>query len=103
MQPGEQIREQMYPHIEQWKQSRLSQKVYCEQQAVKYHVFHYWYKVYRDEHQTDQESKPLGSFIPLTLSSSPVTAAVLELHLCGGHRLVFHQMVSADYLKALIR
>jgi hypothetical protein len=48
MQQGEQVREQMYVHIEQWKQSGLSQKVYCEQQGVKYHVFHYWYKLYRD-------------------------------------------------------
>src|SRR4051794_33455657 len=103
MQQGEQVREQMYAYVEQWKQSGLSQKVYCEQQGVKYHVFHYWYKLYRDQHQAVQEPepKPSASFLPLTLINSSA-AAVIELHLSGGHRLVFHQMVSADYLKALI-
>jgi hypothetical protein len=103
MEQTEQAREQMYTHIEQWKGSGLSQKAYCEQQAVKYHVFHYWYKLYRDQHQAAQEPqpKPLAAFIPLTLSASPATAFV-ELYLPGGHHLVFHQMVSVDYLKALI-
>src|SRR6476660_6384001 len=102
MEQVEQVREQMYAHIEQWKQSGLSQKLYCEQQAVKYHVFHYWYKLYRDQHQQEEpESKPSASFFPLTLVN-PSSAAVIELHLSGGHHLVFHQMVSVDYLKALI-
>jgi len=106
MQPGEQVREQMYAHIEQWKRSGLSQKLYCEQQAVKYHVFHYWYKLYRDQHQQAAQEEPQptsqATFIPLTLSTSPALGAFAELHLSGGHRLVFHQMVNADYLKALI-
>src|SRR3954467_9151313 len=103
MQHGEQVKEQMYAHIEQWKQSGLSQKVYCEQQRVKYHVFHYWYKLYRDQHQQaaqESESKPSAAFIPLTLNAFPAATAFAELHLSDGHRLVFHQMVSADYLKA---
>src|SRR3954447_9022009 len=104
MQPVEQVREQMYAHIEQWKQSGLSQKVYCEQRAVKYHVFHYWYKLYRDQHQQaaqEPQPKPSAAFIPLKRRASPATAFV-ELYLPGGHHLVFHQMVSVDYLKALI-
>ena len=105
MQQGEQVKEQMYAHIEQWKQSGLSQKRYCEQQAVKYHVFHYWYKLYRDQHQQaaqEPQSKSPAAFIPLTLSTSSAVGAFAELHFCGGHYLLFHQPVSADYLKALI-
>src|SRR4051794_25300024 len=101
MQQVEQVREQMYAHIEQWKGSGLSQKLYCEQQAVKYHVFHYWYKVYRDQHQQAAQqqppSKPSAAFIPLTLSASPAAGAFVELYLPGGHHLVFHQMISAVY------
>jgi hypothetical protein len=62
--------------------------------------------LYRDQHQqAAQEPEPTSpaAFIPLTLSTSPATTAIVELHLCCGHRLVFHQMVSADYLKTLIR
>src|SRR3954465_10128900 len=98
MEQGEQVREQMYAHIEQWKQSGLSQKVYCEQQAVKYHVFHYWYKLYRDQHQQaapEPEPKRSATFIPLMLSTSSATAFV-ELHLSSGQRLVFHQVISVD-------
>src|SRR6476660_6272784 len=104
MEQVEQVREQMYAHIEQWKQSGLSQKVYCEQQAVKYHVFHYWYKLYRDQRQAVQEPEPKSpaAFIPLTLSSPPTTTAFAELQFSGGHHLLFHQPVSAQYLKALI-
>jgi hypothetical protein len=106
MQQGEQVREQMDAHIEQWKQSGLTQKVYCEQQAVKYHVFHYWYKLYRDQHQQaaqqQPDSKPSAAFIPLPLSASPAAGAFVELYLPSGHHLVFHQMISVDYLKALI-
>src|SRR4051794_14952721 len=104
MQQGEQVKEQMYAHIDEWKQSGLSQKVYCEQRGVKYHVFHYWYKLYRDQYQQaapEPKLKSPATFIPLTLSASPATAFV-ELYLPGGHHLVFHQMISADYLKALI-
>ena len=104
MQQVEQVKEQMYAHIEQWKQSGLAQKVYCEQQGVKYHVFHYWYKLYRDQHlptHVEEQTKPAPCFIPLTISSSP--AAFVELHLSGGHRLLFHQPISAAYLKTLIR
>jgi hypothetical protein len=103
MQPREQVREQMYAHIEQWKQSGLSQKVYCEQQGVKYHVFHYWYKLYRDQQQAAPapEPKPAATFIPLMLSASSATPFA-ELRLATGHCLVFHQMISADYLKTLI-
>ena len=106
MQQEEQVKEQMYAHIEQWKQSGLSQKLYCEQQALKYHVFHYWYKLYRDQHQQQAapapQSKSPAAFIPLALSTSPAGGAFAELHCCGGHYLLFHQPVSADYLKALI-
>jgi hypothetical protein len=105
MQQVEQVREQMYAHIEQWKESGLSQKVYCEQQAVKYYVFHYWYKLYRDQHQQaapEPEPKPSAAFIPLMLNTSPASAAFMELHLPSGHHLLFHQPVSAEYLKALI-
>src|SRR4051812_25709317 len=101
MQQAEGAKEQMYAHIKQWKGSGLSQKVYCEQHLLKYHVFHYWYKVYRDQHLTAPEPKSSVPFIPLTLSTSP-TATFAELHLPGGHHLLFHQPVSAEYLKALI-
>jgi hypothetical protein len=41
------VREQMFKLIEQWQQSSLTQNVFCSQQSIRYHVFHYWYKRHR--------------------------------------------------------
>lgn len=44
------VREQMFKQMEQLQQSGLIQNAFCEQQSIKYHVFHYWYKRYREQH-----------------------------------------------------
>lgn len=87
--------------ITTWKQSGLSQKAYCEQNQIRYYVFHYWYKRYRDE-QLDI-SKP--SFIPLNAKPSlpDVSCANVEVVLADGKRILFHQAVSSDFLKAIFR
>ena len=90
------VREQMFSMISNWQQSRLSQKAFCIQNDIPYHVFHYWYKVYRNANAT-----PISSFVQLQVSSIP-GSSVAELICTDGKRLVFHQPVSADYLKALI-
>ena len=96
---GSVLKEAMYAHIEQWKGSCLSQKTYCQSNAITYHVFHYWYKLYRSEHSLS-DGKPAADFIPLQISA--VSAGCMELYFANGHRIVFHQPLSADYLKALI-
>jgi hypothetical protein len=50
MQKGQE-KQLMFQVIERWKTSGLTQREYCKQQGIRYHVFHYWYKVYRDEQQ----------------------------------------------------
>lgn len=86
--------------IGSWKQSGLSQKAYCEQNNIRYHVFHYWYKRYRG--QQDAVGDP--AFVPLNVKSStfPVSNSAIEILLPDGKRILFHQAVSPDYLKALI-
>jgi hypothetical protein len=81
--------------IANWQQSGQNQKQFCLQNNIAYHIFHYWYKVYRSE-QTDAG----GSFV--TLDLAPQLQPNVELHFTDGRRLVFHQPVSADFLKALI-
>ena len=99
MQYDEQTQQQMFAMIASWKQSGLSQKAYCEQNNIRYYVFHYWYKRYKDK-QTLQEDL---DFIPLNVQPSPsFNAAHIELLLPDGKRILFHQAVSSDYLKALI-
>ena len=90
------VQQQMFEYIDQWQQSGLTQKAFCQKVNLSYHIFHYWYKRYRDK-----SIKPSSSFIKLDVSAMSV-AAQAELILADGKRLLFHQPVSADYLKALI-
>jgi hypothetical protein len=96
MQNKEAVQQQMFDYIDQWQQSGLSQKAFCQQVNLSYHIFHYWYKLYRNK-----ENLPASSFIKLGVCS-PTSTSPIELVLPDGKRLLFHQPVSTDYLKALI-
>lgn len=92
-------REAMFLKIEQWKQSGLAQKHFCDQQAVPYHIFHYWYKRYRGQSNTTKVSST--SFVRLHVKEQQ-QQPLMELLLNGGNRVIFYQPVSIDYLKSLI-
>jgi len=92
------VREQMFKLIEQWQQSSLSQNAFCEQQSIKYHVFHYWYKRYREKQIVTNNG---SSFVKLQIAK-PITDGAVEIIYPGGIRLIFHESVSSNYLKALI-
>lgn len=100
MQFNEQTQQQMLAMVESWKQSGLSQKAYCEQNNIRYHVFHYWYKRLREQQGVVEE----GTFVPLNVKTStfPVCNSAIEILLPDGKRILFHQPVGADFLKALI-
>jgi len=93
------VREQMFRFIEQWQQSKLTQNVFCQQQSIKYHVFHYWYKRYREHHADPQGNS--SSFVKLQIAKPPYCDSV-EIYYPGGIRIIFHEPVSSNYLKALI-
>lgn len=93
-----QIQQQMFQLIEQWKQSGLSQNLFCQQESIRFHKFYYWYKCYRRQH--DREDTVPG-FIRLKLEKPSVPSSV-EVHFPGGIRVYFHEPVNSNYLKALI-
>ena len=90
------IKQQMFVRITQWQQSGLTQKAFCQQNDIAYHVFHYYYGRFRSNNN-DQAS----SFIKLQVAPGYVSTHT-ELVLVDGKRLLFHQGVSANFLKALI-
>jgi hypothetical protein len=95
MQQGKINKEAMFAHMQAWQQSGISQKKYCFDQNIPYHLFHYWYRKYREE-----QTVSAGSFIQL---SSPVSSQIpfAEFTFPSGGRILFHQPVSIEYLKAL--
>ena len=108
MQKGNE-KEKMFLMIEGWKKSGQSQQAYCKQNNIRYHVFHYWYKVYRDGQPTVVQ--PASPFIqlqvqqednvPLVTTTLPTTTNV-ELLLPDGKRLLFHGSVDASFLRSLL-
>lgn len=96
MQNKDEVQQQMFSYIDQWRQSGLTQKAFCQQVKLSYHIFHYWYKRYRTA-----DSKPASSFIKLGICATSAMSHA-ELLLPDGRRLLFHQPVGVDYLKALI-
>jgi hypothetical protein len=93
------VREQMFKLIEQWQQSGLTQNIFCEQQSIRYHVFHYWYKRYRQVHSDAENNN--SNFVKLQIAK-PVTSGLVEINFPGGMRIIFHEPVSSNYIKALI-
>jgi len=99
MQRNPEVRMQMLSHIANWQSSGQTQKAYCNQHTIPYHVFHYWFKVYRDQNSVNQQQT--SAFVKLKVAA-PSNATYAELMLPDGKRLLFHQPVSSEYLKALI-
>ena len=64
MQNKTEHRIQMLEMILRWKQSGQTQRAFCAGSSIAYHIFHYWYRVYRQEQNT------AGSFLPLKVTTS---------------------------------
>lgn len=91
------VREQMFASITSWLSSELSKKQWCQDQGITYHVFHYWYRKYRDEHP---ESTDSNSFVRLTVT--PEAGASCEVIFTDGTKIIFREAVSVQYLKGLL-
>ena len=86
MQKGNE-KEKMFLMIEGWKKSGQSQQAYCKGQGIRYHIFHYWYKIYRDEQQTRVSTE--SSFVQLQVQQEtaiPATTTSIPINV----RLCFH-------------
>ena len=89
---------EMFPHIEAWKTSGLSQKAYCEQHQIILHVFYYWLSKHRIKHQPDNEK----GFVPVKVLPAKSSAASMELIGSNGNRLVFFGEPDPAYIKSLL-
>jgi hypothetical protein len=90
------IREQMFASIASWLSSELSQKQWCQDHGITYHVFHYWYRKYRDEHPASTND---NSFVRLTVKPEGVSCEVI---FTDGTKIIFREAVPAQYLKSLL-
>jgi hypothetical protein len=83
----------MFQMISDWQQCGLSQKDYCVANNIAYHVFHYWYGVYRSG-QNDTEG-----FVPVNVTS-PTNDNQIVLTGVSGIRL---QLPFSDHAVVFIK
>jgi hypothetical protein len=99
MRSNQEVKEQMFSFIQQWENSHQSQKAFCLKHNIRYYVFHYWLKRYREETTGNEDTS--SSFVKLKVIP-PAALAHAELILPDGKRLLFHEPVSSVFLKSLI-
>ena len=92
-------RQKMFSMIKNWKESGQNQKAYCEANTIPYHQFHYWYKRYKLSHTPAIDKKP--SFIQVQLPAIEDKSCA-EIIYPDGKRIIFHQVVEVNFLKALL-
>ncbi|HXO73804.1 MAG TPA: hypothetical protein VN824_01215, partial [Puia sp.] len=90
--------EEMFKKIEAWKRSGQSQKLWCGEQHVAYHIFHYWYGQYRKSRAATSINQ---DFVSLTVKPAS-TSSACEVVYPDGTRVVFGEPVSVSYLKSLL-
>lgn len=90
----------MFKLIEQWKESSMSQKLFCEQMQIRYHVFHYWYKRYKTMSGTKVNA--VSAFVPLQINQTISTDPFAEIIFADGKRLLLNQFVDVHFLRNLL-
>ena len=110
MQTIKAVQQKMFSFMAQWNTSGISQKTFYRQHRIQYIGFHYWYKRYREAHNTAVNNA--SSFIPLHINLSRLLSGAIgsplpfashaEMIYPVGRRLMFHQPVDANFLKTII-
>jgi hypothetical protein len=98
--------EEMFGHIEAWKSSGQSQKIYCEQAGLAYTTFQYWAKKYREE-SSETEITDIPGFIPVEVRPDPgqdPTVFTNKLHFLfpNGIQVMCPESVHPEVLKTLL-
>lgn len=96
------IHQKMFKGIGRWQQSGLTQKAWCEKNNIAYGTFHYWYKRYRTSEKAAIDQGSSEGFVQLMVDDASSAGSWCELVLPNGRKLVFHQAVSAGFLRLLI-
>ena len=96
--------EEMFPVVEYWLQSGLTQKAYSQRQQLAVHILPYWAAKYRKEKaiSLDQDSRPSsGRFIPVSTSEEMING--MEIVLPTGVVIRFASPVPVNYLQQLLK
>jgi hypothetical protein len=96
--------EEMFPVVEDWLQSGLTQKAYSQRHNLPLHILPYWASRYRKAHQApiDQHAQSSsGHFIPV--STGNTMNGGMEIVLPTGVVIRFADPVPVSYLQQVLR
>ena len=96
MQNKKEIRDQMMLMITDWQASGLKQRDYCTANNIAYHVFHYWYGVYR------ANKAATGSFLPVKVTSAGSKEQITIVGVSGIQVLIPLTEQSIGFVKQLL-
>ncbi len=85
---------EMYTHIETWKQSGTTQKVYCAEQHINTAVFQYWLRKYRKQHTT------VDGFFPIQPMAT--SGEAIRIHYPSGVEVHLPPSTGLQILQSLI-
>ncbi len=96
MQIKKEHREKKLEMISRWQQSGLTQKAFCSANNIPYHIFHYWYGVYRSDLNSN------GSFLPVNITSADIGEQITITGLSGIKLQFKPTKQSVDFIKQLL-
>lgn len=89
-------RTQQLAMINQWQQGGLSQKQFCANNNIRYHVFHYWYRIYKTEQNAT------SSFLPVNIKPVARQEQITITGLNGLQVRVSFSDQAAGFIKQLL-
>ena len=78
-QSSQQVKSEWAKHIQQYDESKLTRKAYCEQNSLNYDQFGYWKKKLKDQAHNkpkQQHNTVPSQFIPVSVKSSPINTGL---------------------------
>lgn len=95
---------EMFPVVEDWLQSGLTQKEYSQRHLLALHILPYWVGRYRKEkvNPSEQASQPsFGHFIPVSTDKEMISG--MEVVLPTGVVIRFANPVPVSYLQQVLK
>jgi hypothetical protein len=93
--------QKFFDNIINWQKSGVSQKAWCAENNMPYSVFHYWYRRYRNLHPPEKQGAT-DRFVQLKVKDHSLGIPWCELILTNGQKFVFHQPLSADFIRSIL-
>lgn len=91
---------EMFPLIQEWEDSGLSQKAFCNAHEIKPHVFWYWLRRYRD--QGPLVNRESSGFVSVQKDRPSAESVMAEIIYPDGTRLLLKEGVSLSFLRSLL-